>query len=326
MPNLDLSIVVVDDTKFSSTVIGKTLSKAGYRDIRIANDAFTALNMLEQRNASVVIADWLMPEMDGLQLTSRIRQSDEQNNHFTYVILLTAKEGSTALNEAFDKGIDDFIVKSEMSVQLLPRVFAADRMADRQNLMLAANQLLLENNQSLLNNNIIDIDTGIGNVRYARESLKKLLKHTESRGGATSYMLIQIKDWPNIKQKYNHLTYDELALGISRRLSNLIRPLDVLCRIAENQYAIIAHFSHIDHCTLSSYRRIHDGLNHQSFKTASGYISIKTATSVCTVDSQTPAPDIAEIQKGCQQQLLQAIETDIISIYRWKHTENLTAS
>jgi len=318
MQNLDLSILVVDDTKFSSTIIAKTLSKAGYRDIRIANEALTALKLMEQRKTSVLIADWLMPNIDGLELTQRVRQMDELHNHFTYVILLTAKDGTSALQEAFDRGIDDFIFKSEMSKQLLPRVYAADRMSDRQNAILAANQLLMENNRHLENRNILDIETGIGNERYAHESLSNFMKHTEARGGATSYMLINIKNWKEIKGSSNHLICDELALSITRRLRSLIRPLDSLCRVAEHQYAVIAHFSHIDHCSITSYRRIYDGINLKSFRTSSGYISVKTAASICTIDDQSPTPKVPEIEAACQNQLQQAIETDTIVISRWK--------
>ena len=318
MPNLDLSILVVDDTKFSSTIIGKTLTKSGYRDVRIANDAQTALKLLDQRKASVLIADWLMPGMDGLELTEKVRQMDEQHNHFTYVILLTAKEGASALQEAFDRGIDDFIFKAEMSKQLLPRVFAADRMSDRQNTLLSANQLLLESNKDLESRNIIDIETGIGNQRYAHEALAKLIKHTEARGGASSYMLITIKDWEKIKKQHNHMIREELALGITRRLRSLIRPLDALCRSSENQYAVIAHFAHIDYCTTSSYRRIHDGINLKSFKTLSGYISMNAASSVCTIDDQSETPNIADIELHCQRQVQQAINTGTIVISRWR--------
>lgn len=319
MPNLDLSILVVDDTKFSSTIIAKTLTKSGYRDVRIANDAHTALSMLDQRKASVLIADWLMPEMDGLELTEKVRQLDEQNNHFTYVILLTAKEGASALKEAFDRGIDDFIFKSEMSKQLLPRVYAADRMADRQNTLLSANQLLLENNKHLEEKNIVDIETGVGNQRYAHEALGNILKHTEARGGATSYMLLCIKNWNIIQKQHNHVTCDELALGITRRLRSLIRPLDALCRISENQYVVIAHFGNIDHCSVSSYRRIHDGVSLKSFRTSSGYISVKAASSICTIDDKSSVPRLSDIENGCQQQLQHAIETDTIVISRWKN-------
>tara|TARA_B100000446_G_scaffold184807_1_gene207570 strand:+ start:207 stop:1187 length:981 start_codon:yes stop_codon:yes gene_type:complete len=318
MPNLDLSILVVDDTKFSSTIIAKTLSKSGYRDVRITNDAQTALKLLHQRKASVLIADWLMPGMDGLELTEKVRQADEQHNHFTYVILLTAKEGASALQEAFDRGIDDFIFKSEMSKQLLPRVFAADRMSDRQNILLSANQLLLESNRDLENKSVLDLETGIGNKRYAQEALRKLIKHTESRGGASSYMLITIKDWANVKKQNNHMVCEELALGITRRLRSVIRPLDSLCRIAEDQYAIIAHFTNIDYCTLGSYRRIHDGINLKSFKTISGYISVNAASSVCTMDDQTDSPNVSDIEVFCQGQVQEAINTGTIVISRWK--------
>lgn len=318
MPNLDLSILVVDDTKFSSTIIAKTLVKAGYRDVRIANDAQTALKVLDQRKASVLIADWLMPEMDGLQLTEHVRQMDEQQNHFTYVILLTAKEGSSALQEAFDRGIDDFIFKAEMSKQLLPRVFAADRMSDMQNTLLGANQLLIESNRDLESRNILDLETGIGNQRHSHETLAKLLKHTEARGGACSYMLITIRDWEKLKNQHNHLILEELAMGLTRRLRSLIRPLDTLCRIAENQYVVLAHFAHIDFCTSGSYRRIHDGINLKSFRTLSGYISVNVASCVSTLDDQTDQAKPADIEQSCQNQVQQAINTGTIVISRWK--------
>ena len=88
MPNPDLSILVVDDAKFSSAMIGRALSQAGYQDIRFASSASEALQQLEQRPVSVLLADWLMPEMDGLELTARVRQLDESINHYTYIVLL----------------------------------------------------------------------------------------------------------------------------------------------------------------------------------------------------------------------------------------------
>ncbi|MCK5791228.1 MAG: response regulator, partial [Ketobacter sp.] len=120
MPNADLPIMIVDDAKFSGAVIGRTLKAAGFKDIRTASSAQQGLAMLESRPVNVLIADWLMPEMDGLELTDQVRQQDEQNNHYTYVILLTARESVEALSEAFDRGVDDFIYKSDMTKQLIP--------------------------------------------------------------------------------------------------------------------------------------------------------------------------------------------------------------
>ncbi|ARU58309.1 response regulator [Oleiphilus messinensis] len=317
MPNLDLPILVVDDAKFSSTVIGKTLTKSGYRDIRFANNAQKALEMIESRPVSVLIADWLMPEMDGLEMAARVRQVDEQINHFTYVILLTAKEGVEALSEAFDRGVDDFIYKSDMSKQLLPRIFAADRIADMQNSLLLANQLLLENNKELEEKNIIDLETGLGNQRYCLRRLSENLRETEARGGASSYLLIGIKNWQQLKSQYSPAIMEEIAVGVSRRLRHLIRPMDAACRISENQFAVVTQFKSLDHCTVSCFRRIHEGISLKAFKTTAGFISIAAGTSVCAADNQEPMPTAHQLEKAAFKKIPYAYETGSIFVSRW---------
>jgi sigma-B regulation protein RsbU (phosphoserine phosphatase) len=317
MPNLDLSILVVDDAKFSSAIITKTLRKAGYHDVRTANNAPDALRMMESRRVSLLIADWLMPEMDGLELAAKVRQLDEMNNHFTYIILLTAREGVEALAEAFDRGVDDFINKSEMAKQLLPRVYAADRLADMQNSMLLANQLLIENNRELMDLNVLDIATGLGNQRLARERLTDSLRQLESRGGATSYLLLGISDWHKLQQNYNPSVLDELASGIARRLRHLTRPLDTVCRIADNQFVIVTQFNSLEHCTTLCFKRIHEGVNLKAFKTSAGFISISAGTGVCALDASQQLPQPQEIEKCGLHNLNVSLETGTLALARW---------
>lgn len=116
MRNSLLSILVVDDdAKFSSTMIGRTLNLADYTDMRFASSAAQALTLLEERPAAILLADWLMPEIDGLELTAQVRQHDEQPDHYTYIILLTGTKSNNALAEAFDRGVDDFTSKTAMN-------------------------------------------------------------------------------------------------------------------------------------------------------------------------------------------------------------------
>ena len=323
MPNLDLPIVIVDDAKFSSTVIAKTLSASGYRDIRVVNDGHTAIKQLEKRKTSVLVADWLMPEMDGLQLTQRVRQLDEQSHHFTYIILLTGKETPDALQEAFEKGVDDFIFKSDMSRQLLPRIYAADRMAHHQNSLLVANKLLLENNRDLEKNNMLDPETGIGNQRMARDSLIRQLKHTESRGGVTCYMQLEIQDWKLDRHHQNYILSQELSSSITRRMRGLIRPLDILCRLKDDTYAVIAQFNQLDHCKASVFKRILDGINHTSFRTSSGFHNVNCVLSVCCVGDKGPIPGSEEVELRCKDLLEKARQSKSLSVLHW---DSLTAN
>ncbi len=280
MPNPLLSILVVDDAKFSSVMIGRALNQAGYTDIRFANSAAEALKLQDERPAGIILADWLMPEMDGLELTARIRQHDEQKDHYTYVILLTGKEGDNALAEAFDRGVDDFISKTAMNEQLVPRVFAADRLYNTLIRLLKEKQLLTRNIISLESRNQIDPLTGLGNLRYLKQMLASNLRQLESRGGTLCYLLIGIENMASLSQQFGRQVHKELLCSAARRLQQLVRPLDVVVRLDGNHFALIALLDEQQEYTPASFKRLYDGLNVKSFKTSEGFINIKTGISM----------------------------------------------
>lgn len=286
MPNPHLSILVVDDAKFSSAMIGRALSQAGYQDLRFASSAAEAIKLLEQRPASVLLADWLMPEMNGLELTIQVRQFDEMAHHYTYVILLTGKEGENVLGEAFDSGVDDFISKAVMNEQLVPRVYAADRLCNTLQRLLQENRLLTENIASLEQRNLIDPLTGLGNGRYLQQKTLDSLRQVESRGGALCYLLIGLQDVRELHLQYGDSFYNELLTGVARRLQQLVRPLDVLVRLDESHFGLITLLSDLQECSPSSFKRLHDGINLKAFKTSEGFISLKAGISLVGLDAK----------------------------------------
>ena len=287
MPNPHLSILVVDDAKFSSAMIGRALSQAGYLDVRFATSAAEALRQLEQRPASVLLADWLMPEMDGLELTGRVRQLDETAEHYTYVILLTGKEGDNVLVEAFDRGVDDFISKASMNEQLVPRVYAADRLCNTLQRLLQENRMLTQNIASLEQRNLVDPLTGLGNPRYMLQKLTDSLRQIESRGGAVCYLLIGLQEAGALRQQYGNGFYNELLHGVARRLQQLVRPLDVLARIDDNHFALLTMLEDLQECSPSSFKRLHEGLNLKAFKTSEGFITLKAGISLIGLNAKS---------------------------------------
>ena len=70
----DIPILVVDDAKFSSAIIAKALREGGFQNVRFTNNPLQALKSLEKRPAQILIADWLMPGMDGLELVRTLRK------------------------------------------------------------------------------------------------------------------------------------------------------------------------------------------------------------------------------------------------------------
>lgn len=313
MPNPQLSILVVDDTKFSSAVIGHTLSQAGYNNIRFASSAMDALRMHEEQPASVMVADWLMPEMDGLELTTRIRQLDEQTDHYTYVVLLTAREGDNVLGEAFDRGVDDFISKSAMNEQLLPRIYAADRTSQLINRLLDENQLLASNNAQLEEHNLVDRLTAIGNRRYLIQRLTDVLRNVESRGGACCLVVMGVQNLPALHERFGDTVQQEVLRGTARRLQQLVRPTDVIARVDDNAFAIITIADQAADLKPNSFRRLHDGLNLKAFKTSEGYLSIRAGMVICTLSNRQTAPDAEGLLQEVSSHLSEAYETNLIT-------------
>ncbi len=289
MTNSELSILIVDDAKFSAAVVSRTIKQGGYQDVRHASSADDALRQLDERPADVLIADWLMPEMDGLELTHRVRQHDEAANRYTYVVLLTAKEGHEALREAFDEGVDDFVTKSVMNEQLLHRVMAADRLVTIQNQALAENQRLLEALSRLKKQTLLDPLTGFGNRQYATRRLDDALRQASSRGGAACLLMLRIEDYEDLERRLGKALARQLVLAFSRRLRQLVRPMDVLARPGPDLFSLITLQPDLTHCTPGSFRRLYDGLNHRAFKTSGGFHAVDVSIALCATDKRDGA-------------------------------------
>lgn len=306
MPNPYTSILVVDDAKFSTTVISKTLKVGGYANVRHAGSALEAITIHDHDPASIVIVDWLMPGMDGIELLHKIRQMDEADNRYTYVIMLTAKDGVDALKHAFEEGVDDFVNKATMTEQLLPRIFAAERLVDNQNRILKQHQDLINANRTLQELCTLDPLTGLGNASQALARTYDTLKYTESRGGATCMLLLEIRDGHSLPRMYRRHAYDEVLVALSRRLRGLVRPLDYVARVSEHRFAVITHQPDIAQCSGQAYRRILDGINLRAFKTSAGFLSLQVGISLAAACAEFGLPDAEQLFRIAENKLPEA--------------------
>ena len=116
--NRVLKILVCDDDREIARAIEIYLKNAGF-DTCQANDGIQAIEMLKKEDIQLVIMDIMMPKMDGIEATRKIRQ--EKN---IPIIMLTAKSEDYDLVNGLDAGADDYITKPFNSVELVARVKA----------------------------------------------------------------------------------------------------------------------------------------------------------------------------------------------------------
>ena len=139
-------ILIADDDEAIRSLLIEGLSGWGYH-VLVAKDGEEAWELLKENQVWLVISDWMMPGMDGLELCRRIRA---QNFPFyVYVILLTAKSQKDDLLEGMEAGADDFMHKPFGMGELKARIAAAKRILNLERRLEEKNTKLQEMNEQL---------------------------------------------------------------------------------------------------------------------------------------------------------------------------------
>ena len=304
----DISIVIVDDMLFSRAVVRSTLNRAGYMDIRLAENGKQALDMLDERKADVVLADWVMPEMDGLELTKRIRNRDNDNGIYTAVVLFTAQEGIERLEEAFKAGVDDYLHKPPESRELVARLGAASRIASLQNSLLETSQKLSNTVQQLKELALIDSLTSTGNRKLLLDQLNAHLLHVASRKSGICFAMIDIDHFSDINERHGTGVGDEVLIEVVRRLRRTVRPTDLICRIGGQEFAVIMHYANSSTFQPSSIQRLLHAVGKRPFITKAGKLNVTISIGTAFYNGAGEKPSVQDMIKLADDKLSQAKE------------------
>ncbi len=106
-----LSVLVVDDQPFYRNLLTDVLRNIGVNSIEVAENGLDAWDALDHFSPDIIIADWIMPEMDGLELTRKIRSLKDEKLRMTPIIMVTSNNLRSQIEEARNTGVDTFILK-----------------------------------------------------------------------------------------------------------------------------------------------------------------------------------------------------------------------
>lgn len=124
-----MKILIVDDEVASRKTLEIFTKKLGY-EVLTAVNGHDGYKIWRREKPSLVVTDWNMPEMDGLSLCSKIKA--EQDEDYTYIILVTSRDNVNDLVTAMDSGADDYIVKPFNKDELNVRIRAGERVINFQ--------------------------------------------------------------------------------------------------------------------------------------------------------------------------------------------------
>jgi len=225
-----MKILIAEDDFTSRAILTELLNKYGYEVVPTVNGR-QAWETLRQPDAPrLAILDWMMPEMDGLEVCRRLRQL--QTDQPPYVIMLTTKGEDADIIAGLDAGADDYLAKPFNPGVLRARVNVGQRMIDMQNSLLTArNALAYEARHDPL--------TCLYNRRAIADILAKEISRERRLRNGLALGICDIDYFKKINDTYGHLVGDEVLCEVARQLKKSLRQYDFVGRFGGEEFIVI---------------------------------------------------------------------------------------
>lgn len=242
LPGLDM--LLVDDDPMMLVSLSKLLAAAG-NQVAVCRDGQSALKYIIEHKPELVITDWRMKPMDGLALCKALRESSFGKN--IYLIMLTSTEDEDALVEAFDAGIDDYVIKPISRRVLLARLRAGQRIIMLQHELekesrdiqrytaelTAANRRL----KSMVNTDVL---TGLPNRRYALNRLEQEAAAALRANQPLSVLMLDLDHFKSVNDTLGHDVGDQVLAHAANLMRETARSNDIVCRLGGEEFLVIA--------------------------------------------------------------------------------------
>ena len=133
-------VLIAEDERITRRKLQRQLEQMGHEVIEAADGA-EAWKLFQSRTPPIVICDWEMPHMNGVELVQRIRAAD--NSHYVYIVMLTGKSEKGDVVEGIEAGADDFVTKPFDRSELRARLNAGLRIVELEHDLASANDRLV---------------------------------------------------------------------------------------------------------------------------------------------------------------------------------------
>lgn len=253
-----LRILAVDDDPVSLRLISLHLTRAGHEVLRATTGREALLAALEH-SPQMVITDWMMPDMDGLELCRTLRSTEECRG--MYVIVLTGRDRESRAVEAFDAGADEYFLKPFDSKLLLARVRAGQRTIELREQVESDRRIQAQQvaDMSVLNRKLeaaamTDVLTKLPNRRFAMRRLEEDLGLALANETALSLVMIDIDCFKQVNDEHGHGMGDLVLRETANVLRSIVRREDTVCRLGGEEFLVICPGANLEQAAATAER------------------------------------------------------------------------
>jgi len=224
LKNYDTNVLVVDDSKLYRDVLSKSLKKTKLNTFQ-AKDGQEALEILadKSKNISLVITDYEMPRLNGLDLTIKIRE--EYNKDQLAIIAISSLEAKDIVNKFLKFGANDFITKPFSDTEIVTRINSNLELLD-----------LFGRIKDMANKDFL---TGAYNRRYFFDSGASIYNKNKRKDANMAVAMLDIDKFKNINDTYGHDIGDIAIKEVKKILDKTLRSSDLMARFGGEEFCVL---------------------------------------------------------------------------------------
>ncbi|MFA6132680.1 MAG: diguanylate cyclase [Phycisphaerae bacterium] len=225
-----MRLLIAEDDCVSSRILQGMLQNWGH-EVVVTSDGRQAWEQLQVPDApSMVILDWVMPHLDGIEVCLRLRQLKRDIR--PYIILLTGKDQKRDMIQGLGAGADDYVTKPFDPDELRVRIDAGRRILDLQIESLMAMEALRRQASH-------DYLTGLPNRATIMGLLDKEFARTARNGSHVGVVMADIDNFKDVNDTFGHPTGDVLLTEVAKRLATEMRSYEYVGRYGGEEFLII---------------------------------------------------------------------------------------
>jgi len=224
-----MRILVAEDDAISRALLERTLQRAGYSVTSVENGAQAMAELIKQDAPRLALLDWVMPEMDGVEVCREIRRRKEQA--YKYLILLSSRESKGDIVAGLESGADDYLTKPFDLDELKARLRTGHR-------ILELEDHLVEARESMRFQATHDLLTSIWNRSMIVELISHEITRSRRERSCTAVMMCDIDHFKSINDQFGHAIGDEVLREVARRLHMSIRSYDMVGRYGGEEFLV----------------------------------------------------------------------------------------
>jgi two-component system cell cycle response regulator len=224
-------ILIAEDSAMYRRVIGDHLKAWGF-DFQCVKDGKDAWKLLLQKDAPrLALLDWILPEIDGIELCRRLRERGN-DEAYTYTILLTAKNQKREMLEAMHAGADDFLVKPFDPLELKARLLVGKRIVELQQKLFSANHALHFAASH-------DFLTGAWNRAEILAFMEREFARARRDAKPVGIVLVDVDHFKKINDKFGHEGGDLVLKEVTNCFSDSLREYDGIGRYGGEEFLLV---------------------------------------------------------------------------------------